>query len=172
MSAARRSTGRRPGAFDFVTERIATGGAIRCEEDVAALLAARITHVVTVAVELEDETRELLAGRVVHLINGVPDDGCRKSPGWYERTITFALEALRDTNARILLHCGAGMNRGPSAAYAVLRALGHHRSDALRMIISARPIAAVSYATDADCAVEELGFGQAKASPPPREPAS
>ena len=150
--------------FDFVTPQIATGGMIWDERDVAAMVAAGITHVLTAAIELEQDTRRLLGGRFVHLANGVPDDGLWKSPTWFRATIDFALEALRDPDARILLHCGAGINRGPSSAYAVLRALGHSRLEARRMITDARPIAAVLYANDADEAIEELGLGAPRTS--------
>jgi len=152
------------GDFDFVTPQIATGGMIWDERDVAAMKAAGITHVVTAAIELERETHRVLAGRFVHLANGVHDDGLPKSPTWFRGSIDFALEALRDPHARILLHCGAGINRGPSSAYAVLRALGHSPDEAFRMITDARPIAAVLYANDADEAIEELGLGSDRKS--------
>ena len=150
--------------FDFVTERIATGGMIWDERDVAAMKAAGITHVLTAAIELERETHRVLAGRFGHLANGVHDDGLPKSPTWFRGSIDFALEALRDPDAQILLHCGAGINRGPSSAYAVLRALGHSPDEAFRMITDARPIAAVLYANDADEAIEELGLGSDRKS--------
>lgn len=153
--------------FDFVADRIATGGKIWDESDVAAMLAAGITHVVTAAIELEQETHRVLAGRFVHLANGVHDDGLWKETAWFRASIDFTLEALRDPDARVLLHCGAGINRGPSSAYAVLRALGHSRHEALRMITEARPIAAVLYANDADDAIEELGLGAGPSSSRP-----
>jgi predicted protein tyrosine phosphatase len=152
-----------PGAdFDFVTDRIATGGMIWDADDVAALEAAGITHVVTAAVELEEQTRRILADRFVHLANGVHDDGLWKSPTWFRRTINFTVGALRDPDARVLLHCGAGINRGPSSAYAVLRALGHSPSNAYGLITDARPIAAVLYARDADEAIAVLGLGSGR----------
>ena len=154
------------GDFDFVTDRIATGGMIWDEEDVAAMEAAGITHVVTAAIELEDDTWRVLAGRFAHLCNGVHDDGAWKSPDWFGRSIEFTLAALQDPDARVLLHCGAGINRGPSSAYAVLRALGHSPSDAYRLVTEARPIACVLYANDADEAIEALGLRRGRASAP------
>ena len=148
---------RRPGDFDFVTPHIATGGAIWNEVDAQAVLDAGVTHVVTVARELEDDVRQLLAGRVVHLANGTWDDGTPKRTAWFGRSIDFALAALASNpEARVLLHCGSGVNRGPSAAYAVLRALGHDAQEACDLITAARPFAGIIYANDADEAVTAI----------------
>jgi dual specificity phosphatase 3 len=148
---------RRPGDFDFVTPRVATGGALWDEADARAVLDAGITHVVTAARELEDDVRRLLAGRAVHLANGTWDDGTAKRTAWFARSITFSIRALEgDPNARVLLHCGAGINRGPSAAYAVLRALGHDPEEAYELITAARPFAGIIYANDAEAAVSAI----------------
>ncbi len=148
---------RRPGDFDFVTARVATGGGLWDEADARAVLDAGITHVVTAARELEDDVRRLLAGRAHHLANGTWDDGTAKRTAWFARSITFSLRALdADPNARVLLHCGAGINRGPSAAYAVLRALGHEPEEAYELITAARPFAGIIYAEDAEAAVSAI----------------
>jgi dual specificity phosphatase 3 len=55
----------------------------------------------------------------------------------------------RDRQAKVLVHCHMGINRGPSMAYACLLMLGHDPIEAMTMIRSARPIAAIGYAEDA-----------------------
>ena len=62
---------------------------------------------------------------------------------------SFTTGALRDPEAKVLVHCHMGINRGPSMAYACLLMLGHDPIEAMTMIRSARPIAAIGYAEDA-----------------------
>lgn len=60
-------------------------------------------------------------------------------------------EAARvvDGGGKVLLHCHMGINRGPSAAYAVLLHYGYDVVDAFDLIRSKRPEAAIAYAMDA-----------------------
>jgi hypothetical protein len=100
-----------------------------------------------------------LAGdRLTVLPSGTDDDGQPKSPSWFRKIVFFALDALRDPKAKVYFHCSAGVNRGPSAAYAVLRALGHTPSEAFALIRDARPKAGILYADSADRAVDALRF--------------
>jgi len=67
-----------------------------------------------------------------------------------ERLVRAELEArAADPDAGVLLHCHMGINRGPSAAYAVLLSLGWDPIAAIAVIRAKRPIAAVGYAEDA-----------------------
>jgi predicted protein tyrosine phosphatase len=142
-----------------VHPRIATGGAIWTISDVAALKRAGVTHVATMAIELEHQTKRALRGTgIKFLLNGVLDDGEWKDTAFFKVTIDFALDALRDPDAKVVVTCAAGINRGPSGAYAVLRALGYSADDAFDAIVTARPEAQVLYRDDADAAVIELGY--------------
>ena len=70
-------------------------------------------------------------------------------PGeWFEDLTAWAVDALDDPDARLLVHCHMGVNRGPSAAFAILLALGWDPFDALDAIRDARPIAYIAYAED------------------------
>jgi dual specificity phosphatase 3 len=80
---------------------------------------------------------------------GVDDNGTARSDDWFVAFVETALEVLSDPNRKILVHCHMGVNRGPSAAYAILLALGWDHLDALRAIRTARPIAGIIYAVDA-----------------------
>lgn len=146
------------GDFDFVAPRVATGGGLFDERDARAVLDAGITHVVTVARELEADVARLLGGRAAHLANGSIDDhgrgGAADPVAWFGRSVAFSLRALEaDPAARVLLHCSAGINRGPSSAYAVLRALGHAPGEAELLIEDARPFAGLIYVPEAEAAV-------------------
>jgi hypothetical protein len=139
-----------------VTSRLATGGGLWDERDVRAVLDAGITHVVTVARELEGDVRRLLGGAVTHLANGTIDGADSDAVRWFGRSIEFSVQALdSDPAVRVLLHCSVGINRGPSSAYAVLRALGHPPDEALELIVDVRPFVGLIRVDDAEHAVGE-----------------
>jgi hypothetical protein len=144
--------------FDRVTDRIYTGGGIWSTQDVDRLVAVGVTHVVCAAEELDELSVRLAGDRLAVLPNGTDDDGMPKSPSWFGRIVSFALDALRDPDAKVYLHCAAGINRGPSAAYVVLRALGHSPEEAFGLIKAARGQAGIIYADSADDAIEALGM--------------
>jgi predicted protein tyrosine phosphatase len=152
--------------FDRVTDRIYTGGGIWSARDVDRLVAIGVTHVVCAAEELEELSVRLAGDRLAVLPNGTDDDGLPKSPSWFGRIVRFALDALRDPDAKVYLHCAAGINRGPSAAYVVLRALGHSPEEAFGLIKTARSQAGIIYADSADDAIEALGMvGRGRSTP-------
>jgi protein-tyrosine phosphatase len=88
----------------------------------------------------------------------VNDDGHVKPIDWFKRAIDFALPALALPNTKIYAHCAAGINRGPSLAYAILRAQGLEANLAYSLIKTARPISFIGYAKDADIAIKSLGY--------------
>ena len=112
---------------------------------------AGITHVVDNRIEWSDE--ELVgrvAPRIRYLHNGADDAGQRMPDVWFDRAVRFAVDArTAERSAGVLLHCHMGINRGPSAAYALLLCLGEDPVDAIDLIRTKRPIAAVGYAEDA-----------------------
>jgi hypothetical protein len=138
--------------------RIGVGGGIWASTHVDRLVEAGFTHVVCAAEELEGLSLRLAGDRLTVLPSGTDDDGQPKSPSWFRKIVFFALDALRDPKAKVYFHCSAGVNRGPSAAYAVLRALGHTPSEAFALIRDARPKAGILYADSADRAVDALRF--------------
>lgn len=145
--------------FNFVTERLAVGGRPRTPDDVDKLISAGITAIVSVTDEGDDTAAA--AGKKVELAwFPVADDGAPKPASWFQSVIEFALPRLAYPRRKLFVHCSQGINRGPSAGYAVLRSLGVTHTAALMMIHVARPItlAGVRYATDADVAVQTLGY--------------
>lgn len=143
-----------PVDFDFVTDRIATGGGIWTADDVQRLKAAGITHVVTTADELAPQARDLVAPVMPVLVNGTVDDGKWKDAEWFGRTIRFSVAALQDPTAKVYLHCWSGKNRGPSSAYAVMRAIGYDAATARSLIETARPKVKLLYVPDAEAALK------------------
>ena len=67
---------------------------------------------------------------------------------WFETITTFAGQHL-SAGVGVLLHCHSGINRGPSAAFAVLLSIGWDPVEAIELIRTQRPIATVSYAENA-----------------------
>ena len=126
--------------YQFVTERLAIGGAIYTQENMRALATAGITHVVNLQHEFDDQSLSDGTGVQV-LSSGCEDDFLPKPYELFRRAVEFTLEALRDPQAKILFHCAAGVHRSPMVLLAVLRVLGHDRRQATHMIQDARPTA-------------------------------
>ena len=82
---------------------------------------------------------------------GVDDNGGRRDDEWFQNLCHAASVVLFDSTRprRLLVHCHMGVNRGPSALFAIMLATGWESLDALRAIRDARPIAGIIYASDA-----------------------
>jgi hypothetical protein len=124
-------------SFDFVTERIATGGQISDAENLRTLTRAGITHVLDMGDTFPDELVLDAAMNLYHLPQ--KDDGTMRPPGQYRTGIRWAFDALQFPAYKVYCHCAAGRNRGPTMAYALLRAFGFPRADAIDTIVKARP---------------------------------
>jgi len=117
---------------------------------IAEWIAAGITHIIDVRDEWSDQALVAeIAPHLQYIHLGVDDAGQPMEDEWFEAGVTAALEALRDPDSRVLVHCHMGVNRGPSMGFAILLALGFSTRRALKAIVDARPIAAILYATDA-----------------------
>lgn len=109
--------------------------------------AAGITHIIDAREEWSDEGR--VADRypdITYHWVGTHDDGGGQPDEWFRAGVDAALEALGDPQARVVIHCHMGVNRGPSMAFAVLLAMGWNPVAAAAAIRAARPIAAILYA--------------------------
>lgn len=144
--------------YNFVTTRLATGAAISTAEDVTGLVAAGVTHIIDCRGEFDDAGLLSADPAITYLWNGTDDDGQPKLPDWFARSLTFALPALSVPHTKVYAHCAAGVNRGPSTAYAILRALGFTPANAEQAIRTARPQVGIAYKNDADAAVVALGY--------------
>lgn len=139
---------------DFVTERLAVGGGLaddpgRAGRQIAELVAQGITHIADLRQEWTDA--ELVAEhapQIEYLYHPVEDLGQTIPADYFQTLADWADATLADPRARLLVHCHAGVNRGPSGAFTVLLAQGWDVRDALDAIRTARPIAWIDYADD------------------------
>jgi hypothetical protein len=146
--------------FDFVTARLATGAKLTAPEDVNVLAQPGITHIIDCRDDFNDAPLLANHPNILYLWNGVPDDGRPKPTAWFQKSLAFGLPALAQPKTKLYCHCAAGINRGPSTAYAILIALGLGHREARAMIIAHRPktIIGVRYADDAEQAITALGY--------------
>jgi len=150
---------------DFITEYLAIGGDLGYDSERAATQAAELvdrahlTHIL----DVRSEAVEPLWGRfpgVEYLWDGIDDAVQEVPPEWFERITDWSHEAIAGGGA-VLAHCHMGVNRGPSAGFAVLMREGWDPIDAIDAIRSARPQAFTAYAEDA----LEWHLGRVDASP-------
>ena len=126
--------------YQFVTERLAIGGAIGTAGNMRELARVGITHVVNMQKEFDDSL--LTDGSGIEVLwNGCEDDFLPKPADLFWKGIRFTLAALADPSAKVYFHCAAGVHRSPIMLLAVLRVLGHERREAINMISDARPLA-------------------------------
>jgi protein-tyrosine phosphatase len=123
----------------WVTDRIALGGGIWNRNNMEILAGAGVTHIVNMQVEFDD--RPLAEGRRIEVLwNPTDDNFLPKPPELLERGVEFALKALEDPNARLYIHCAAGVHRAPMMTLAVLCAMNWQMDPAMHLIESRRPV--------------------------------
>ena len=123
----------------WVTERIALGGAIWTARNMEELVHTGVTHVLNMQIEFDDRPLAEPCGVRV-LWNPTDDDFLPKPPALLERGVDFALEALGDPEARLYVHCAAGVHRAPMMTLAILCALDWDIDAAMVMIETRRPV--------------------------------
>jgi protein-tyrosine phosphatase len=124
----------------WVTDRIAVGGGIWNDEKMIEVVRAGVTHIVDMQIEFDD-TKLAKPYGVKVLWNPTDDDFRPKPPALLQRGVDFALEALEDAEAKVFIHCAAGVHRAPMMTLAVLRAMGWPLQDAIEIIEIQRPVA-------------------------------
>ena len=122
----------------WVTGRIAVGGGIWHEENMALVAKSGITHIIDMQIEFDDTPLAKPLGIEV-LWNPIDDDFQPKPPEIFQRGVDFAIEALDQPGTKLYVHCAAGVHRAPMMALALLCALGWKLKDGLRLIETRRP---------------------------------
>ncbi len=124
--------------YQFVTDRLAIGGAISSIENMRKIASAGITHVVDLQLEFDDRTIVGETGVEVLWIECADDFLPKPSEIFWDGAL-FALEALESPDARVLFHCAAGIHRSPMMLLAILGVLGYEREKAIQLIGLVRP---------------------------------
>ncbi len=121
----------------WVTDRIAVGGGIWNDENMAALVKLGVTHIINMQIEFDD--RPLAQGYPVQVLhNPTDDDFLPKPPQLFQNGVQFALEALDEPDSKVYVHCAAGVHRAPMMTLAILRVLGWSLDDAKELILQQR----------------------------------
>jgi len=144
--------------FSQILPRLYTGAALQGPSDVLAISAAHIDTVIDCRDDFDDTALFATDPAVSVLWNGTADDGQPKAPEWFGKSVDYALHALSQPHHRVLCHCAAGVNRGPSTALAVMLALGFSTETAESLIRAARPQVGLAYKADAIAAIQSLGY--------------
>jgi protein-tyrosine phosphatase len=126
--------------ISWLSDRVAVGGGIWNESNMIEVVRAGITHIIDMQIEFDD-TRLAEPFGVAVLWNPTDDDFEPKPPQLFQRGVEFALDALEDPEAKVFIHCAAGVHRAPMMALAVLRALGFSAEDAAALIQARRSVA-------------------------------
>jgi protein-tyrosine phosphatase len=136
-----RRTRRKAGMdITWVTDRIAVGGGIWNEENMAAVSRAGITHIIDMQIEFDDTPLAEPYGIEV-CWNPVDDDFEPKPAEVFLRGVEFALAALENDRAKLFVHCAAGVHRAPMMTLALLAVMGWDLEGAMGLIEGRRPSA-------------------------------
>lgn len=125
--------------MSWVTERVALGGGIWNSRNMEELAQAGVTHVLNMQIEFDDAPLAEPYGIRV-LWNPTDDDFLLKPPALLKHGVDFALEALSDPEARLYVHCAAGVHRAPMMTLAILCAMEWEIEAAMVLIETRRPV--------------------------------
>jgi predicted protein tyrosine phosphatase len=124
----------------WLTDRIAVGGGIWTAENMEKVAEAGITHVIDMQIEFDDTPLGQAIGVEV-LWNPTDDDFELKPPELFQRGVEFADKALGREEAKLFIHCAAGVHRAPMMTLALLGSMGWSLDDAMELIEKRRPVA-------------------------------
>ncbi len=117
----------------WVTDRIALGGGIWNDDNMAELVRKGVTHIIDMQIEFDD--RPLAEPYAVEvLFNPTDDDFQPKPPQLFQAGVEFALAALEEDANKVYIHCAAGVHRAPMMTLAIMRVLGWSLKDAIKLI--------------------------------------
>ena len=123
----------------WVTPRIAVGGGIWTDANMAKVAAAGITHIIDMQVEFDDTPLAEPYGIEVFW-NPVDDDFQPKPAEVFQPATEFALAAMGNPEHRLLIHCAAGVHRAPMMALALLGVQGWDLQQAMELMEDKRPV--------------------------------
>lgn len=106
----------------------------------AAVRRTGVTHIIDMQIEFDDTAIGREHGVDV-LWNPTDDNFEPKPPELFQRGVKFAEEALSNPDAKLFIHCAAGVHRAPMMALALLGSMGWKMGDAMDLIEGRRPVA-------------------------------
>jgi protein-tyrosine phosphatase len=124
----------------WLTDRIAVGGGIWNADNMAKVARAGITHIIDMQIEFDD-TELARAHSIEVLWNPTDDDFEPKPASLFRCGVDFAETAFQGTDAKLFIHCAAGVHRAPMMALAVLGSMGWDVHDAMHLIEGRRAVA-------------------------------
>jgi protein-tyrosine phosphatase len=126
----------------WLTPRIAVGGGIWNAENMAKVAREGITHIIDMQIEFDDRQLSPSDHGIEVLWNPTDDDFEPKPAKLFLDGVQFAKVALRRSDARLFIHCAAGVHRAPMMALAVLSSIDRMKvEDARQLIEDKRPAA-------------------------------
>ena len=130
--------------YDWITSAIALGAAFDDRFDADELVAQGVTHVVNMCVGQTDDAY-FARHQGVHLASFGLADGENEGDLGYQRlqgAVSYITNVLAgDLDAKVYLHCAAGISRSPAVMCGVLmRTERVSLTDALERVRRARPI--------------------------------
>jgi protein-tyrosine phosphatase len=123
----------------WILDRVALGGGIWTVDRMGEVARTGITHIIDMQVEFNDTEIARPHGIDV-LWNPVDDDFQPKPSHVFQRGVDFALNALDGPEAKLYIHCAAGVHRAPMMTLAVLRTMGWSLEDARNLLEARRPV--------------------------------
>jgi protein-tyrosine phosphatase len=123
----------------WITPRIAVGGGIWNEQNMAEVARAGISHVIDMQIEFDDTALAEPHGIQV-LWNAVDDDFQPKPAEVFRRGVEFGQAALDDPESKLFIHCAAGVHRAPMMTLALLCSMGWELGKAMETIEAKRPV--------------------------------
>ena len=144
--------------MDWITSRIAVGGAIESLYDARKIAAEGITHVLNVRTN-QDEVPYIMKVGLQYSSNPSKEkDEKVKPPGWFKSSFDVMFGCLSDRDGKILVHCQEGENRSASTVYFFFRAIGLSKKCSEKLILDGRPQSTMDWNDDAEVAIHDLGF--------------
>lgn len=135
-----RSSDRAGMDITWLTDRLAVGGGIWTADNMAKVAREGITHIIDMQIEFDDTALARPHGIEV-LWNPTDDDFEPKPAALFRRGVNFAQAAFEGSDAKVFVHCAAGVHRAPMMALAVLGSMGWGLEDAQELIQGRRPVA-------------------------------
>jgi protein-tyrosine phosphatase len=123
----------------WITGRLALGGGIWNAENMAAVARAGVTHIIDMQIEFDDTL--LAQPHGIEVLWNPTDDNFQPKPAeLFQRGVEFAQRALQDENARLFIHCAAGVHRAAMMMLAVMCSQGWELATAMETIEARRPV--------------------------------